>query len=56
MKVSEDEVFHTMDDYETDLQLDDHNEVDVWTGEDDVSPTGGGASTTLLNGRFGSGR
>jgi hypothetical protein len=40
VKVSEDEVFHTMDDYETDLQLDDHNEVDVWTGEDDVSPTG----------------
>jgi hypothetical protein len=29
-----------MDDYETDLQLDDHNEVDVWAGEDEVSAAG----------------
>jgi hypothetical protein len=29
-----------MDDYETDLQIDDHNEVDVWAGEDEVATTG----------------
>ena len=40
VKVSENEVFHTMDDYETDLQMDDHNEIDVWAGEDEVVTTG----------------
>ena len=40
VKVSEDEIFHTMDDYETDLQMDDHNEIDVWAGEDEVATTG----------------
>jgi hypothetical protein len=40
VKVSEDEVFHTMDDYETDLQMDDHNEIDVWAGEDEIATTG----------------
>ena len=40
VKVSEDEIFHTMDDYETDLQMDDHNEIDLWAGEDEVATTG----------------
>ena len=39
VKVSEDEVFHTMDDYETGLQMDDHNEIDVWAGEDEIATT-----------------
>ena len=29
-----------MDDYETDLQMDDHNEIDVCAGEDEVATTG----------------
>lgn len=29
VKISDPEVFHSMDDYETDLQLDDHNQIDV---------------------------
>jgi hypothetical protein len=31
------ETFHTMDEYEPDLQLDDHLEQDVWEGEDEVT-------------------
>ena len=31
------ETFHTMDEYEQDLQLDDHLEQDVWEGEDEVT-------------------
>ena len=40
VKISDDEVFHTMDEYETDLQLDDHEEIDIWAGEDEVPATG----------------
>jgi hypothetical protein len=29
VKISDAEVFHSMDDYETDLPLDDHNQIDV---------------------------
>ena len=29
-----------MDDYDTDLQLDDQDETDVWAGEDQVSANG----------------
>jgi hypothetical protein len=31
------ETFHTMDEYEQDVQLDDHLEQDVWEGEDEVT-------------------
>ena len=31
------ETFHTMDEYEQDLQLDDHLEQDVWEGEGEVT-------------------
>ena len=40
VKISENEVVHTMDEYEADLQLDDHEEIDVWAGEDEVQATG----------------
>lgn len=37
VKVSAQEEFHTMDDYNTHLQLDDQDEVDIWAGEENVS-------------------
>ena len=40
VKISDDEVVHTMDEYETDLPLDDHEEIDVWAGEDEVPAAG----------------
>ena len=40
VKISDAEVFHSIDDYETDLQLDHHNQTDVWAGEDEVATTG----------------
>ena len=40
VKVSEEKIFHTLDDYETDLQMDDHNEIDLWAGDDEVATTG----------------
>ena len=37
VKVSSEEELHTMDDYASDLQMDDQDEIDVWEGEDKVS-------------------
>ena len=39
VKVSGEEEFHTMDDYESDLQMDDQDERDAWEGEETVSTT-----------------
>ena len=32
--------FHTMDDYEADLRLDDHSDTDIWAGEDEITISG----------------
>ena len=39
-RISEEEVLNKTDDYDTDLQLDDHDEVDVWAGEGEVAAAG----------------